>query len=108
MGATDLIHEDKGDGNQKPPAQMKMEEEFLEKGDTNDLVLVVAVSMAGVIIVTKLISFIYQLYTKCRKNGLKDINVMDDAMALHDSLEEDQRNISALVAKMNAKKSRNY
>ena len=111
LGGIDLIHEDKGDGNQKPPPPIKMEEEFLEYGDTNDLVLVVGVSMAGLIIVTRLITFIYQLYSKCKKKGstsLEDIEVKEDALNLLKSLEEDQRMISALVARMDARKSRNH
>ena len=111
LGATDLIHEDKGDGNQKPPPPVKVEEEFLEEGDTNDMVLVVAVSMAGVIIITRLVTFAYHLYTKCKKSesmSLEDIDVRDDAKNLLRSLEDDQKMISALVARMDAKKARNY
>ena len=40
LGRTKLLHENKADENQVPPMAIPKEEEFLEAGDTNDLIIV--------------------------------------------------------------------
>ena len=109
FGTVELLHEDKADTNQSPPAAVKVEEEFLEPGDTDDLVWVIAATVAGFVIVMNVIRCGLYLKSKCKKNSDPDSDdVKYDALQLLKSLEEDQKVISDLVSKMDSRQSSKY
>ena len=111
LGRTKLLHENKADENQVPPMAIPKEEEFLEAGDTNDLIIVTIIGMSTLVVGLNVILVIVYIRSKCKKNT-EHCNSADDIESEEEErsgmIEQDHQNIFERLEKLERKQSNRY
>ena len=105
IGTHNFLHEDTNDTNQAPPTIIVAEEEFLEDGDTFDVVLVSTISVCGLVFVLNILNIVY-IIRRCRKkprrtNSIANVDIeLQDRENLIKDLHEKRQKFSKEVARM--------
>ena len=102
LGTAELLHEDRDDKKQIPPAEFEMEEEFLEPGDTDDIVLVTVIAVVGLVLFTNIILGIGYLKSKCKRKAsrgkdLESNETKEDAINLLNRIANEQQQLTGLL-----------